>query len=173
MPTPRPFPLALLDALEECEVSDWHTTAWRHVFEGTRPLRPNERGARWNPPGTEALYCSLDADTAIAEIDHLIALQPVPITKQRITYELDITIDKVIDLSTTEALRSVGLSMSDLIADAYGECATVGAAAAWLGYSAMIVPSARGEANNLVVFATNLDPDDSIEIVKEERFDRN
>lgn len=66
MPTPRPFPPALLDALEAREMSDWHATAWRHVFEGTRPLRPNERGARWNPPGTEALYCSLDADTAIA-----------------------------------------------------------------------------------------------------------
>jgi hypothetical protein len=39
-------------------------------------------------------------------------------------------------------------------------------------YSAMIVPSASGEANNLVVLATNLDPDESIEIVNEERSDR-
>jgi hypothetical protein len=39
-------------------------------------------------------------------------------------------------------------------------------------HSAMTVPSARGEANNLVVLATNLDPNNSIEIVNEERSDR-
>ena len=36
---------------------------------------------RWNPSGVETLYCSIDPVTAAAEIDNLLAAQPVPIKR--------------------------------------------------------------------------------------------
>ena len=74
----RPFDPLLLDAIEQ-SVGEWSGTAYRQVFEGTDALRANIRGGRWNPPEVEVVYCSLDSRTATAEVDHLIARQPVPI----------------------------------------------------------------------------------------------
>lgn len=75
----------LLDALEASTVDTVHGMVWRQILEPTSVLRPNQRGARWNPSGTEALYCSLDPATAAAEIDHLVSVQPVPITRPKAT----------------------------------------------------------------------------------------
>lgn len=80
----RPFDPSVLDAIEE-SVVEWRGKAYRQVFEGTDVLRANIRGARWNPPEVEALYCSLQSRTAAAEIDHLINRQPVPIRTPRLT----------------------------------------------------------------------------------------
>ena len=66
----------LLDALEASTLEAVRGMVWRQILEPTSVLRPNQRGARWNPPGTEALYCSLDPATAAAEIDHLFSVQP-------------------------------------------------------------------------------------------------
>lgn len=76
-------PPALLDALEEAEIGCLRGSVWRQVLAPTNVLRANIRGARWNLPNTEALYCSLDPSTAAAEIDNLLMAQPVPITRQR------------------------------------------------------------------------------------------
>ena len=93
----RPFDPTLLDAIERSLV-EWSGMAYRQVFAGTDVLRANIRGARWNPPGEEAAYCSLRSRTAAAEIDHLIAQQPVPILTPRITHKLSVTLARVVDL---------------------------------------------------------------------------
>mgnify|MGYP000970658678 CR=1 FL=1 len=94
-----PFDPALLDALEGSEVATAVAgTVWRQILEPTSVMRPNQRGARWNPAGTEALYCSLDPDAAAAEIDNLVNSQPVPITRQRLTYAVDVRLGRVADL---------------------------------------------------------------------------
>jgi len=41
----------------------------------------------WNPPGVAALYASLDQSTALAEGDHLIAVQSVPLKVTRTIYK--------------------------------------------------------------------------------------
>lgn len=151
----------LLDALEAGTVETVQGTVWRQILEPTSVLRPNQRGARWNPAGTEALYCSLDPGTTAAEIDHLISVQPVPITRQRTTHSIDVVISRVVDLRP--------IPWADVFDHAYDpsavdHCQGIGAAASWLGCGALLVPSRRTDGHNLVIFVANLDIDDSVEV---------
>jgi len=70
---PAPLVLAFLAGLKP---SAWSGSVWRHAFADDPPDKANGRGARWNPPGTDALYASLERDTAIAEAEHQMAMQP-------------------------------------------------------------------------------------------------
>lgn len=151
---------SLLDALEARTIGPWEEPAWRQVFEGTDPLVANIRGSRWNPPGVEAIYASLDHDTAIAEIDHLIAMQPYPITRQRVTYEMGVHLSRVADLSKQEDLEDLGLDIEVLKADGMDESQIVGGAVAWLGIGGLLVPSMRHVGTNLVIFVNSANPDD-------------
>lgn len=168
MPSHRPFEPDLLDALEDSDIGSWQGTAWRQVFEATPPLRPNQRGGRWNPPDVEALYCALDPLTASAEIDYLVSLQSVPITRPRVTHELAVGLERVADLAAGAALQATGLSISVIRANGVAECRQIGAACAWLGFEALLVPSARTEGTNLVLFVTNLGPDSVVEVVAQD-----
>lgn len=129
-----------MDAREDEDIGPWQDTVWRQVFEGTPPLRPNQRGARWNPQDTEALYCSLDPPTASAEIDYLMSLQSVPITKPRVTYGLAVALKRVADLSTDIALETVGRSTYLLNASGIDEYGRIGPACAWLGIRRALGP---------------------------------
>ena len=151
------FDPKLLDAIERSDTGvPIHGTVWRQILEPSSVLRPNLRGARWNPAGIEALYCSLDPQTAAAEIDNLISSQPIPITRERQTYAIEVRLARVVDL---RSCTHYSFQFDDL-----RECAMVGAAVSWLGYGGLLVPSLRG-SDNLVVFVTQLGPDDSVQPV--------
>jgi RES domain-containing protein len=150
----------LLDALEGRTAGPWEERVWRHVFEGTDPSAANIRGSRWNPPGVEAIYASLDQDTAIAEIDHLIAMQPYPITRPRVTHEMDVHLSRVADLTNQADLENLGLDIEVLKADGKDLTQTIGGAVAWLGIGGLLVPSMRHAGTNLVIFVNSADPDD-------------
>ena len=47
------------------------------VSAPTTAMTANTRGARWNPPGLAAIYTSEERDTAIAEGQHAIDMQPL------------------------------------------------------------------------------------------------
>ena len=66
----------LLDTLESVEPQPYEGQAWRVTFDGQEPLRPNIRGARWNPKDVSALFMSTSAGCVRAEFQHLIDLQP-------------------------------------------------------------------------------------------------
>lgn len=155
-------PPALLDALEQAEIGCIRGSVWRQVLVPTSALRSNIRGARWNPPNTEALYCSLDPATAAAEVDHLLAAQPVPITRQRISYEIAVELSRVADL------RDPGWNTTpfgwdyDITADV--DCAAIGAAADWLGLDGLLAPSLRAPAANLVIYPANVSADDHYDL---------
>lgn len=61
--------LDLLKALEAIQNQAWERFVWRHMFGDDPPTRINDKGARWNPAGVPAIYCSLDRATALAEGD--------------------------------------------------------------------------------------------------------
>jgi RES domain-containing protein len=77
------------------------------------PELANERGARWNPPGTSALNTSLAETTAKAEGDHVIAMQPVPPRAARTIYELDISIENLLVLTDVGRLAAIGVTEED------------------------------------------------------------
>ena len=142
---------------------EWSGTAYRQVFEGTEVLRANVRGGRWNPPAVEALYCSLQPQTASAEVDHLIARQPVPIRTPRVTYGLSITLAKVADLRDLRALESCGITSEMMMGEDLSAPQLVGGAVSWLQCAGMLIPSARDAGDNLVVFVNNMGPIDGVD----------
>ncbi len=148
MPT---YDRAFLDAVEELPTREWRGRVWRHMFNEYPPERINTGGARWNPPGVGAIYTALERETAIAEGEHLIEVQPRRIFRRRVLYELTVDVDQVVDLTGPAALGTVGLTMADVASDDFTTCQRVGGAIEWLGHGGILVPSARRAGNNMVI----------------------
>ena len=89
METFKPDP-NLLEALAELKPSRWSGGVWRHTFADNPPDKANGRGARWNPPGTDALYASLERDTTLAEAEHQMASQPIRPMAKRTIHQLEL-----------------------------------------------------------------------------------
>ena len=148
--------LALLDALERLDTEPWQGRVFRHMLGSAQPELANVRGARWNPPGTAALYTSLAEATAKAEGDHLIAMQPVPPRASRTIYELDISVANLLDLTDAARLAAIGITEDDFDSIPWEPCQRVGGAVAWLGHDGMLIPSVRdSDGSNLVIFTAN------------------
>jgi len=149
----------LLNAIEAlgAETLD-HVTVWRHMFNDHPPERPNTSGARWNPPGLAAIYTSEKRDTAIAEGQHAIDSQPLRPKARRYVYELHVSAHKVLRVHETD-IRALGLIPEDLTSTDFTACQRVGAHAAFLEYDALIVPSARADGSNIVIFVDELASD--------------
>ena len=165
----RPFDPSLLDAIEQ-SVVEWSGMAYRQVFAGTDVLRANIRGSRWNPPDVEAVYCSLQSRTAAAEVDYLIARQPVPIPTPRVTHRLSVTLARVADLRNLAALASCDITSEMVTGEDLSTPQLVGGAADWLQCAGILIPSARDAGDNLVVFVNNMRPADAIDPVSQEAY---
>lgn len=154
---------ALLDALERFDTEPWQGRVYRHMLGSAPPELANERGARWNPPGTSALYTSLAESTAKAEGDHVIAMQPVPPRATRTVYELDVAIKNLLDLTDAGRLAAIGITEEDLESIPWEPCQRVGGAVAWLGHDGLLIPSVRdSDGSNLVIFTANQPPESEI-----------
>jgi RES domain-containing protein len=154
---------ALLDALERFDTERWTGRVYRHMLGSAAPELANERGARWNPPGTSALYTSLAETTAKAEGDHVIAMQPVPPRATRTIYELDVAIKNLLDLTDAGRLTAIGITEEDFESIPWEPCQRVGGAVAWLGHDGLLIPSVRdSDGSNLVIFTANQPPESEI-----------
>lgn len=153
----------LLDAIESlgAEALD-DVTVWRHMFNDHPPELANTRGARWNPPGLAAIYTSEDRVTAIAEGQHAIDVQPLRPKARRFVYELRISARRVLRIRHSD-LPTLGLDSADLTSPDFTACQRVAAHAAFLDYDALIVPSARADGSNVVIFVNELAADASFE----------
>ena len=96
----------LLDQIEQLGTRVFDGHVWRHMFNDFPPELVNTRGARWNPPGTSAIYTSIERGTALAEAQHAIDSQPLrPRPRRRVMYELHIALDQGVDLSADRYTR--------------------------------------------------------------------
>lgn len=159
----------LLDAIESLgfEALD-EVTVWRHMFNDNPPELSNTRGARWNAAGLAAIYTSEQRETAIAEGQHAIDSQPLRPKARRYVYELRVSAVKVLRIAR-EDLATLGLDPADLESPDFTACQRVGVHAAFLEYDALIVPSARAEGTNVVIFVNELASDASFERVEVEQ----
>lgn len=149
----------LLDAIERLgsEALDG-ATVWRHMFNDNPPELANTRGARWNPAGLAAIYTSEERAIAIAEGQHAIDVQPLRPKARRFVYQLRVSAQKVLRISL-EDFPALGLEPSNLDSPDFAACQRVGAHAAFLDYDAIIVPSARADGSNIVIFVNELAAD--------------
>lgn len=158
----------VLDRLQAVEPQTWDGTAFRHMWADYPPDRENTRGARWNPRDVPAIYVSLDRDGALAEAEHQIAMQPVRPRARRTIYQLCVTLAALLDLTDARVLEDLGIGHDELTAFDMLVCQQVGGAASWLEADGILVPSARAEANNLVIFTNNVRSDAMFEVIGQE-----
>lgn len=148
MPT---FDPDFLDVIEGLPTREFQGHVWRHMFNEFAPERINTSGARWNPPRVGAIYAALERETAIAEGDHMIEVQPRRIFRRRVLYELQVDVANIVDLTDPAALAASGLTMADVASDDFTACQRVGGAIAFLGHGGILVPSARRAGDNMVI----------------------
>jgi RES domain-containing protein len=149
----------LLKALElEAPTTALSAHVWRATIGSQPALRPNVRGARWNPPGTDCLYTSETADCASAELRNLVSVQPITPKGPYFLNEVEVKLDRVVDVRNKSLLARLGVDIDHLPDDESGHvpCQVIGGAAAFLGFEAMLVPSLRCDGASLAVFMSRL-----------------
>ncbi len=154
-----------IEVLEALPPMSWSGTVFRHMFGQYSPDRENRSGARWNPPETPAIYTSLQRETALAEADYSISLQPLRPQAQRWLYTITVALSSVLDLSKWESLSRIGLSRESLLSFDYSSCQRIGGAVEWLKHDGLLVPSARAEGVNLVIFPRQQTQDYRFEVL--------
>ncbi len=152
---------ALLDALERRPQRPYAGTAWRSVREGSHPTDCWRSGGRWDDRTFDVLYTSLASEGAIEERRfHLFMGQPIPPSKVRYElFKLEVSLEQVIELPDLEALNSIGLDTQRYGQASYADkhveyppSQVIAEACFFLGADGLLVPSARYDCLNLIVF---------------------
>jgi RES domain-containing protein len=151
----------MLDILQSAAVSPWEGTVYRHMFGSHPPVRGNTTGARWNGPELEAIYTSCERETALAEAEYYISLQPLRPKAKRMLYTIRISLRNVVDLTAPHLLSRLGITDHALSGPDHSPCRLIGGAVNWLGNDGLLVPSARRTGGtNLVIYQQDLSTTD-------------
>lgn len=163
---------SLLDALELIEPIKLDTSLWRVTREGRDPCQCSKGGGRWDDTTFEVLYTSMVEEGAIAEMYfHLRRGQPIMPSKPVYRlHELVCKANNLLDLTDPSLLTTLGLNMSVFgklnyagRSAEYHRSQLISDAASYLGHDGIIVPNARWDAKNVVVFCDQY----SIEVANE------
>lgn len=144
----------ILDILEGLETEAVETTVWRVTRRGRDPLRGAVANGRWNAVGEfEVLYTSLERDGAIAEVGYRLSLEPVwPSLIEHEIHTLSVKTERTLRFKSLDELQKLGIDISRYESFEYNESQAIAAAARFLEFDALIVPSARFDCSNLVLF---------------------
>jgi len=155
----------LLNAIDALSGEEFKGEIWRVTWASRDPLAGNAGGGRWSPDDHfEALYTSLQPDGALAEVYYHLARAPVMSSSNMRLNHLKISLDNVLVLDV-EQLNSLGVDGPLASRLANSRCQAVGEAAYMMDYQGLIVPSARWECNNLVLFVERIDLNEHIELI--------
>ncbi len=145
---------ALLDALESAETTAVGQGVWRVARAGRDPLRGSAADGRWSPGGpVEVLYTSMEREGALAEIGFRLSLEPVwPSRISHDIHEIAVRTWNTLRFADVAALTRFGVDAARYASFDYGACQALAAAAHWLEFDGLLVPSARHASHNLVIF---------------------
>jgi hypothetical protein len=158
----------LLDALEAMDPEPFSGTAWRTTWATRDPLTGSTAGGRWHPENSfEALYTSTEADGALAEVYFHLARAPVFSSVHVRLHRLRVETRRSLRLDL-EMLGGFGVEVTRYSGMDYTRTREIGAAAHFLEFDSLLVPSPRWPCLNLVLFLDRLDPDGlAVEEVRE------
>jgi len=109
-------------------------------------------GGRYNEPGEfGALYLSRTKKGCAAEVTRR-AAPP----KKYLVGKIKVSLGKVCDLTDPTLRKKLKITKKQLVADDWSETQTLGKLIREAGFEGMIVPSAAGDFNNLVIFVDRL-----------------
>jgi RES domain-containing protein len=163
------YPRTLLDQLSALRPNAWSGQVFRWTFEGISPDRPNSLGARWNPPGVSALYTCFSRETVLAESDYVINAQGIAPKRVREVHTLSLSLRSVLEITDRLLLARLGIDDAALKDTDYSRCQRIGGAVERLAHDGLIVPSARGPGNNLVIFVNRRPYGEPIELLGTEK----
>jgi RES domain-containing protein len=172
MAGPRLHDRALLDALEAFVTESLEARVWRVTRKDREPLRGSAAGGRWSPIGEfEVLYTSLEREGAVAEIGYRLSLEPVwPSRMDHELHALDVRTERTLRFARLDQLAPLGVNVARFQTFEYDATQAVAAAAHFLEFDGLIVPSARYQCLNLVLFLDRLG-DDRMEVASTEAVD--
>jgi RES domain-containing protein len=143
----------LLDALD-ISGGAFAGTVWRVTSQGRPPLKGSTSNGRWS--GSEdfsVLYTSCEKDGALAEVGFRLSLEPIwPSRLQHDIHSLNVDCANVLDLTDYTFLQRLGVKTESYPSLDYTVTQKIAAAAHFLEFDAILVPSARFACNNLVIF---------------------
>lgn len=145
---------AILDALEAREPVPFDGTVWRITAAGRDPRRGSAANGRWTPGGTvDVLHTSLERDGALAEIGYRLSLEPVwPSRIQHEIHRMNARSERVLHFADIASLAALGIDTSRYETFDYSATQALAAAAHFLEHDGLLVPSARHNSANLVLF---------------------
>jgi RES domain len=149
---------AILDALEGLESEVLEATVWRVVRKGRDPLRGAVANGRWNAVGEfEVLYTSLSPEGALAEVGYRLSIEPVwPSRIEHQIHTLKVRADHALTFESLNQLQGLGVNIERFENFDYAATQAIAAAAHFLEFDALIVPSARYKGSNVVAFLDRL-----------------
>ena len=145
---------AILDALDAMNPILFDGTVWRITRAGRDATRGSAANGRWSPGGiVEVLYTSLAREGALAEIGYRLSLEPVwPSRLQHEIYELTAQRERTLKFADIASLGPLGVDVLRYESFDYTATQAVTAAAHFLEFDGLLVPSARHNSTNLVLF---------------------
>lgn len=145
---------AILDALEALDPEAFDGTVWQVTRKGREALRGAAVNGRSSASGEfEVLYTSLEREGALAEIGYRLSLEPVwPSRIEHETHMIHAEAERVLRFADLASLEPFGIDVSRYRMFEYGATQALAAAANFLEFDGLIVPNARFNCANLVLF---------------------
>ncbi len=164
---------SVLDALEKLDPEPFDSDVWRVARKGRDPLRGSSANGRWGAPGElEVLYTSEQRDGALAEVGFRLSLEPVwPSLIQHQIHILAVRAERTLRLVDMRELANLGVDISRYETFEYGATQAIAAAAHFLEFDGMLVPSARFACTNLVLFTDHVSHSGHLQLVSSEDVD--
>ena len=163
----KPRDSKLIDAIEAIAPVEYSDPVWRIVRVGRDPTQCSRSGGRWDDGTFDVLCTSERREGALAEMKfHLLRGQPVipSLVKYRL-HELAVSMERALWLLDLEALRALGLDtarygqLSHAEKDVeYPRSQDIAETAFFLDFDGLVVPSARYDCLNVVLFCERLKP---------------
>ncbi len=164
---------SILDALERYDPQPFDSDVWRVARKGRDPLRGFSSNGRWGASGElEVLYTSEQRAGALAEVGFRLSLEPVwPSLIQHQIHVLAVQAERTLRLVDMHELGNLGVDISRYETLEYGATQAIAAAAHFLEFDGMLVPSARFACSNLVLFTDRIAHTGHLQLVSSEDVD--
>jgi len=154
--------IELLDQIEALVPVSFSGNVYRIVRDGRDPIACWHPRGRWDDGNLDVLYTSLTKHGAIAEVEYHLKNQPfLPDFIAYRLFRIPVVKIQVLDLTKESLLSDLGVDLnswarSSYISreDEYIRTQEIAAVAEFHEHTGLIVPSARSEADNLVILST-------------------
>jgi hypothetical protein len=154
----------LVESIDAVPPQSFIGEVWRVTWATRDPLAGNAGGGRWSPDNSfEAFYTSLKSNGAMAEVYHHLSRAPVFSSSNVNLNRLSVSLNQVLRLNT-DYLKRLGLDDPLAHRVDYSLSQSIGAAAHMLDFEGILVPGARWDCENLVIFLERIDIDAQITV---------